>query len=79
MTNRGPNGTADFIEKPGIRLDFVARQGLMWGEKEIELKFEARNITGTDYSETQDIGTGVVQINSYDVGTSMSFSASLKF
>ncbi len=79
VTNRGPNGTADFIEKPGLRLDFVAREGIMIGKKELEIKLEVRNITGEGYSETQDIGTGVVQINSYDIGTSVSLGASLKF
>lgn len=78
-TNRGPNGTADFIEKPGLRLDFVARQGVMLGDDELEFKLEIRNITGQDYSETQDIGTGVVQVNSYDIGTSFSLGASMKF
>ena len=78
-TNRGPNGTADFIERPGLRLDFVARQGVMMGDDELELKLEIRNITGEDYSETQDIGTRVVQVNSYDIGTSFSLSASMKF
>ena len=51
----------------------------MIGKKELEIKLEVRNITGEGYSETQDIGTGVVQINSYDIGTSVSLGASLKF
>src|SRR3546814_5653964 len=51
-SNRGPSGTPqqpDIKEKPGIRLDFVARQGITLLGTEVELKFEARNLTGTRY------------------------------
>ncbi|RYD42586.1 MAG: TonB-dependent receptor, partial [Sphingomonadales bacterium] len=41
VTSRGPSGQPDIREKPGISLDFVARQGFSLLDKEIELKFEA--------------------------------------
>lgn len=58
----------DVVEKPGIRFDFVARQGFEFSGKQIELKFEARNLTGTRYQEYQNFGTSQVFINRYNLG-----------
>lgn len=79
VTSRGPVGQPDIIERPGLRLDFVARQGVTLFGRELDLKFEARNITGRGREEFQQSGVNRVDINSYDVGTSFSLSASLKF
>lgn len=69
----------DVVERPGIRLDFVARQGVQLLGSEVELKFEARNLTGTRYQEFQTFSNGNrVDINRYNVGTTVSLSASLK-
>ncbi|MDQ3245906.1 MAG: TonB-dependent receptor [Pseudomonadota bacterium] len=79
-TNRGPNLTPDFIEKPGLQLDIVLRQGLrlpMIG-KQLELKAEARNLLGTDYEEVQTLNDSELIINGYDVGRQYSLSATLK-
>ncbi len=79
-TNRGPNLTPDFVEKPGVQLDFVAREGVPFiGRSTLELKFEARNILGTPYSETQTLGDSRLQINSYDVGRTFGISAAVTF
>ncbi|QPQ55309.1 TonB-dependent receptor [Allosphingosinicella flava] len=82
VTNRGPVlgdvRQADIVERPGLRLDFVAREGFMIGDKEIELKFEARNITGTDYLEYQQDEVRIVN-NGYDVGTTVSLGLGVKF
>lgn len=58
----------DVVEKPGIRFDFVARQGFEISGKQFELKFEARNLTGTRYQEYQNFGTSQVFINRYNLG-----------
>ncbi len=80
VTFRGRQPDPDFIEKPGVRLDVVFRQAIPVGSGEFELKAEARNITGTDYRETQDFGNGnVVQVNSYEQGTVFSLGASVRF
>lgn len=83
VTNRGPiQGTLrqpDFIEKPGFRLDFVARQGITIKGREFELKFEARNLTGQKNEEFQEAGGNRVDINTYDVGRTFSLSATAKF
>ncbi|RJF92944.1 TonB-dependent receptor domain-containing protein [Sphingomonas cavernae] len=83
VTNRGPiqglGVQPDIVEKPGIRLDFVMREGVEFLGKEFELKFEARNITGQRYEEYQQAGDNRVDINSYDVGTSLSLGVEMKF
>ncbi|WP_106639824.1 TonB-dependent receptor domain-containing protein [Allosphingosinicella vermicomposti] len=82
VTNRGPVlGTtrqADIVERPGLRLDFVAREGFTVAGKDLELKFEARNITGTDYLEYQQDDIRIIN-NGYDVGTSFSLGLGVKF
>ena len=79
VTSRGPSGQPDILEKPGISLDFVARQGITLLNKEIELKFEARNLTGRTYKEVQEFGDSRIFFNRYNLGRSFSLSASLKF
>lgn len=79
VTSRGPSGQPDLREKPGISLDFVARQGLNLLGKEVELKFEARNLTGRTYKEVQESGDNRIYFNRYKLGRTFSLSASLKF
>ncbi|PKP98322.1 MAG: TonB-dependent receptor [Alphaproteobacteria bacterium HGW-Alphaproteobacteria-13] len=79
VTSRGPSGQPDLREKPGVQLDFVARQGVMLAGKEIELKFEARNLTGRTYQEVQQAGGNIVYFNRYRLGRTFSLGASLKF
>src|SRR3546814_6906809 len=56
ITRRGPSGQPDIFERPGIQLDFVARQGIPTFGKQFELKFDARNMPGTNYKEMQENG-----------------------
>jgi outer membrane receptor protein involved in Fe transport len=79
VTSRGASGQPDIVEQPGFHLDFVARQGIEISGKEIELKLEIRNITGTKYQEYQESGANRVYFNLYDVGTSGTLGASIKF
>jgi len=84
VTNRGPISSGvrlpDLVEKPGIRLDLVVRQGIELIGTEMELKLEARNLTGTRYREQQDFGDGrVVLTNSYDLGRVISLGLSTRF
>ncbi len=84
VTNRGPvvEGVRlpDIVEKPGIRLDIVARQGFMLAGAEMELKFEARNLTRTRYQEYQIFPQNVrVDTNSYSVGRTFTLGLSAKF
>jgi len=79
-TARGPNLTPDFIEKPGVQLDIVLREGLRlpYFGKEVELKAEARNLLGTGYVESQRLNDSELIINRYDIGRTFAFSATLK-
>ncbi|MCW4460449.1 TonB-dependent receptor [Sphingomonas sp. BT-65] len=69
----------DVYEKPGIRLDVVARQAIEVFGGEIELKFEARNLTGTRFEEFQEFETKKVYVNRYNVGRTFSMGATVKF
>jgi TonB-dependent receptor len=82
VTSRGPllgsTRQADVVEEPGLRIDFVAREGLNFLGREVELKFEARNLTGENYSEYQQEDIRIVT-NEYDLGTSFSLGLGVKF
>jgi TonB-dependent receptor len=86
VTNRGPSllgGSGfqpDIIERPGIRLDFVARQTVDFVGKKVEIKAEARNLTGTRYQEFQTFeGGNKVLVNQYRLGRLISLGASITF
>lgn len=82
VVSRGLNGNPpqpDVIEKPGLRIDFVAREGFNLLGKEFEIKFEARNLTGRKHIEGQEIGGNRIETNTYKVGRTFSLSASVKF
>jgi outer membrane receptor protein involved in Fe transport len=69
----------DIVEKPGFVLDFVAREGFDFYGRELELKFQARNILGRKHEEFQQSGDNRIEINTYDVGRLFSLSAAMKF
>jgi outer membrane receptor protein involved in Fe transport len=79
VTNRGPGQQPDIFEKPGLRLDFVAREGFSLFGREAELKFEARNLLGEDYEEFQTLNASRIDTNSYDIGTSFSLGLEVTF
>jgi outer membrane receptor protein involved in Fe transport len=79
ITNRGAALQPDIYEKPGLKIDFVARQGLQIGKAEAELKLEVRNLTRTGYREYQQSGANRVFYNRYDVGTSVNLGLGLTF
>lgn len=83
VTNRGPIQGAlsqpDIQEKPGIRLDIVGRQGFKLLNTDMELKIEARNLTGTGYREFQKAGANIIYLNRYDVGRSLSLGLTANF
>jgi outer membrane receptor protein involved in Fe transport len=83
VTNRGPiQGLLrqpDIVERPGLRLDFVLRQEVPVFGVRTELKFEARNLTGRDYEEFQEVDGNRIDINSYRVGQSFSLGVTVHF
>jgi hypothetical protein len=81
VTSRGlaNQDQPDVYEHPGVNLDFVARQGIHLAGRQFDAKFEARNILGNKYKETQSNGTNTVIYNSYRYGTTFNFSLSTTF
>ncbi|MFC3308182.1 TonB-dependent receptor domain-containing protein [Blastomonas aquatica] len=79
VTSRGPSGQPDIFERPGLRLDFVVRQGIRLAGVDAELKFEARNITRTKYQELQEVGDNRIFYNRYDLGASYSIGLTANF
>jgi TonB-dependent receptor len=86
VTNRGPSNLSgvgfqpDIVERPGIRLDLVVRQGFELVGGKFEIKAEARNLTRTRYRESQTFESGnEVFINRYDLGRVFSLGVSATF
>jgi len=79
VTSRGTSGLPDIVEEPGLTVDLVYRQGIDLFGTETEFKLEARNILGRGNEEFQTNGVDRVEINTYDVGTSISASISVTF
>jgi outer membrane receptor protein involved in Fe transport len=79
VTSRGAAGLPDIYESPGFSVDFVARQGFEFMGKEMEFKFEARNLLRRDYREFQERGPNRIYFNRYDQGVKLSASISASF
>ena len=79
VTKRGAAQQPDIIEYPGLKLDFVARQGINIAGVRLEAKLEVRNITGTKYKEYQENGENRIFYNRYRPGRSASFGLSATF
>jgi len=83
VTNRGPIlgeiTQPDIFEEPGLRLDFVAREGFRFLGFDAELKFEARNLTGENYEEFQTFENSRLDFNTFDLGRTFSLGISARF
>ncbi|MDV3457272.1 TonB-dependent receptor [Sphingomonas sp. HF-S4] len=74
-------GLPPIVEKPGVRLDFVLRQGFDVLGGQWEIKLEGRNLTGTRFIEYQDFGgdIGIADTNTFDLGRTFSIGLSTRF
>jgi len=81
VTSRGlaNTGQPDIFEHPGFRIDLVLRQGIEVAGRDVELKFEARNLTGRKYEEYQETAGNRIDVNTYKVGRVFTLSASTTF
>jgi outer membrane receptor protein involved in Fe transport len=77
---RGRPGEPDFIQEPGVMMDFVYRREVdeVFG-RPVTLTLKAQNLLDEDYLEHQEFGGGEVIINQYDLGTTFSVGASTRF
>jgi hypothetical protein len=77
-TARAPAGQPDFIQDPGINLDLIFKKGFDVRGREFTFDFKAQNLLGVDFDEYQS-GNGFVQVNKYDLGTTISLGLSTEF
>ncbi|MFC5345630.1 TonB-dependent receptor domain-containing protein [Brevundimonas staleyi] len=68
----------DYIQDPGVFLDFVYRKDFMVGERDFGFAFEARNLLGTEFDEYQTRGNKI-RINNYNIGQRASVSLTARF
>lgn len=76
---RGVDAQPDVYEHPGFNLDFVWRQGLSIGGRDVDVKFEARNILYNKYKEYQELDGRRIYYNLYNLGTTFNLSISTTF
>ena len=76
---RGRPGEPDYIQEPGVTLDFVYRREFDAYGKPVTFTFKANNLTDEDYLEHQEFGGGEVIIQQYDLGVGYSFGLSTRF
>lgn len=79
VVGRGDGQYPDIVERPGIQIDFVWRQGIDLFGIETEWEFKARNIFGENFEEFQATADERVDLNTYDLGTTFSLGVSAKF
>lgn len=80
VTSRGISGNQpDVFEHPGFNLDFVLRQGVVVAGRDVDVKFEARNILYNKYREYQQLGDKRIYYNLYNIGTTFNLSLSTTF
>ncbi|MDZ4762242.1 MAG: TonB-dependent receptor plug domain-containing protein [Alphaproteobacteria bacterium] len=75
----------DFVEEPGLILDFVYRREFDASGLPVTLSFKAQNLLDEDYAETQTFASsgtflgGEVTLNGYDRGRTFSVGVSTAF
>jgi outer membrane receptor protein involved in Fe transport len=79
ISARGIAPQPDFIQDPGVLLDFTYRKGFTLFSQDFEVSFNARNLLGEDSEEFQEIGSDRIEINTFDIGRSFSLSLTAKF
>lgn len=85
ISARGSNRQPDFLQDPGLILDFVFKKGFDFGSREVNFDFKVNNILGERFYEFQkgrpedgDV-RGIVVVNRYDLGTTVSLGLSAEF
>lgn len=79
VTARAPAGQPDFLQDPGVNLDLVFKKGFDLRGKEFTLDIKAKNLLEEDFDEYQSGNGGFVQVNQYEVGTTLSVGLSAEF
>lgn len=79
VSARGNAGEPDYIQDPGVILDFNFRQDFDVSGRPMTFSFRAENLLGEDYDEYQTAGSSEVIINRYDLGTTLTVGLSTEF
>lgn len=79
VSQRGASLLPDLIERPGVRLDFVWREGIVVAGLNLDFKFEARNLTNTRFQEFQRLNDSRVDYNTFALGRTFQLGVSVNF
>ena len=74
----GASREPDFIQEPGVFLDFVYRKDFTVMARDMGFALELRNLLGTEFDEYQERGNKI-RVNNYDLGQSASVSLTARF
>jgi len=74
----GGSREPDYIQDPGVFLDFVYRKDFTAAGRDLGFALELRNLLSTDFDEFQELGNKI-RINNYDIGSSASVSVTARF
>ena len=72
-------GQPDVVERPGIIIDLVFREGVELFGLDLDTKIEFRNLLGTRHQEFQRAGGARIDNNTYELGTVFSFGVTANF
>jgi outer membrane receptor protein involved in Fe transport len=82
ISARGAGGAGnrepDYIQDPGVFVDFVYRKDFEYGGRDLGFALELRNLLNTDFDEHQTLGN-TIRINNYELGSSASVSLTARF
>lgn len=79
VTARGQAGAPDFVQEPGVMLDFTFRHRFELWAQEFTFGVEARNLLGEEFDEYQKRNGDEIKLNNYELGRSVSVSLSARF
>ena len=68
----------DYIQDPGVFLDFVYRKDFEYAGRDLGFALELRNLLNTDYDEFQELGNKI-RINNYALGSGATVSLTARF
>jgi len=74
-----PGGEPDIVQEPGVTLDFVYNQDLEFDGKSFGFSLKVNNILGNEFEEYQELNGSRVDVNRYDLGTTVSLGLSRSF
>ncbi len=68
----------DYVQDPGVFLDFVYRKDFEYGGRDLGFALELRNLLGTEYDEYQELGNKI-RVNNYKLGSGATVSLTARF